>query len=150
MNISNSSYSFINDHIYCNYAEIQDYKDAVQSGREPIKYAKKVTGREAMSRYFVLGIKFLKVRRQPFIEIFGVEPELIFGEIFDRLYENDMLTLEGDEYKLTRKGRYYVNNVCKEFYVDSAKGAKQYIQFVPTLTSNQIDYYMDKFKKNLS
>jgi oxygen-independent coproporphyrinogen-3 oxidase len=57
-----------------------------------------------------------------------------------------MLVLERDEYVLTGQGRRYVNNVCKEFYVPEQRGKRQHIQFVPTITANQILYYAGRVK----
>jgi oxygen-independent coproporphyrinogen III oxidase len=143
----NSSYSFINNYIYCNYADLENYEKQVRLNNEPISFAKKVTTYELMSRYFVLGIKFFKVPRIPFIQIFGFEPEKIFGEIFEKLSKNDLLILKDDHYCLTESGLHYVNNICKEFYVEESKGVGQFIQFVPNLTSKQISFYSNKFNE---
>lgn len=137
----NSSYSFLNQHVYCNYADLPSYEQAVFAGKDPIVFAKKVTGLEAMSRYFVLGVKFFRVPRRAFITQFGMEPEQVFGEILTRLTAAGMLTRDGDDYVLTRSGRHYVNNVCKEFYVGANRGQRQHVQFVPTLTPEQILHY---------
>ena len=137
----NSSYSFINNHVYCNFADLPSYEGAVAAGRDPIAFAKEVNGLEAMSRYFVLGVKFFRVPRQPFISRFGQDPEHVFGEVLRRLIAAEMLARDGDDYVLTRRGRHYVNNVCKEFYVGANKGKRQHMQFVPTLTPDQILRY---------
>jgi oxygen-independent coproporphyrinogen-3 oxidase len=142
----NSSYSFINNHIYCNFADLENYQSYIQQNKEPISFAKKLTAKEIMSRYFVLGIKFFKVPRNPFIQNFGFTPEEIFGDILQKLSENNLLVLTNDIYCLTQKGLHYVNNICKEFYVEESKGAQQFIQFVPTLSTQQIDFYASKLK----
>lgn len=137
----NGSYSFINQHVYCNYADLPSYTEAVFAGRDPIACAKRVNGLEAMSRYFVLGVKFFRVPRRAFVEQFGMKPEQAFGEVIERLMDNGMLARDGDDYVLTRIGRHYVNNVCKEFYVGENRGQRQHVQFIPTLTPNQILRY---------
>ncbi len=137
----NSSYSFINEHIYCNHAELSSYEEAVFAGKDPIALAKKVTKLESMSRYFVLGLKFFRVSRIKFIEQFGLEPEKVFRKTLSGLVKTGMLTIEGDDYVLTRQGRHYVNNVAKEFFTGENRGKRQYAQFVPTLTPEQISYY---------
>jgi hypothetical protein len=53
-----------------------------------------------------------------------------------------MLTLESNEYVLTEAGRHYVNNVSKEFFTGENRGRRQYAQFVPNLSPEQIDYYV--------
>jgi oxygen-independent coproporphyrinogen-3 oxidase len=137
----NSSYSFIHDHIYCNHADLPSYEEAVFAGRNPIALARRVNGLEAMSRYFVLGVKFFRVPRGEFIRRFGMEPEQPFGDILSRLIKAGLLALEDDEYVLTRTGRHYVNNVSKEFYTGENRGRRQHILFVPTLTPEQVAHY---------
>jgi oxygen-independent coproporphyrinogen-3 oxidase len=140
----NSSYSFINDHVYCNQAVVSRYEEAVFAGEDPIALARPLTTLDAMARYFVLGVKFFNVPRGPFVERFGLEPEQVFGEILSELAEAGMLDVRDDAYALTRRGRHYVNNVAKRFYVGSSRGVTQYPQFVPTLTATQIERYADK------
>ena len=75
------------------------------AGRDPVSMAKRVTALEAMSRFFVLGLKFFRVSRGTFIGEFGMPPEDIFGDILGRLVERGLLILDGDDYVLTRTGR---------------------------------------------
>ena len=103
-----------------------------------------MTAHEEMSRYFVLGLKFFRVSRSGFTARFGLEPEAVFGDVLDRLVDGDMLVIEGDDYVLTVDGRHFVNNVAKEFYVGPSRGHRQHVQFVPTLTVNQIELYARK------
>ena len=49
-----------------------------------------------------------------------------------------MLERDDDDYVVTRAGRHYINNVCKEFYIGDSIGEGQHAEFVPTLTANQI------------
>jgi oxygen-independent coproporphyrinogen III oxidase len=137
----NSSYSFLSQHVYCNHADVATYTEAVLAGRDPIARAGRVSGLDAMARYFVLGVKFLRVPRAGFVQQFGMEPEQIFGQVLDRLLQEGMLVREDDDYVLTRRGRQYVANVSKEFYVGASRGRRQHAQFVPTLTAAQIERY---------
>lgn len=139
----NSAYSFINNHVYTNYADLTSYEEAVFRDKEPIALARKANELELMSRYFVLGVKFFRVQRKGFIQRFGLEPEQIFGDILLRLDQAGMLVRTDDEYVLTRKGRQYINNVCKEFYVGENRGQRQHLQFVANLTAEQVSYYAD-------
>ena len=140
----NSSYSYANGWIFTNHASVEEYEDAVEAGRDPIALAHRVSALEAMSRYFVLGVKFFRVPRAPFIDRFGLEPERIFGPELQQLCEEGLLTRDGDDYLLTRRGRHFVNNVCKHFYVGESRGRRQHAQFVPTLTPEQIGFYAEK------
>lgn len=146
----NSSYSFINEHVYCNLAPVAAYVEAVEAGRDPIALARPVSAMDAMARFFVLGLKFHRVSRTAFTESFGLEPEAVFGSVLAELDASDLLARDGDDYVLTARGDRYVNNVCKEFYVGSAQGASQVAQMVPTLTAEQIIRYADRRDRHLA
>lgn len=137
----NSAYSFINGFVYTNHALLGSYMEAIEDGRDPIALAQRVNDLEMMSRYFVLGIKFFRVSRARFIERFGLPPEQCFGSVLDELATAGLVSLEGDDYVLSRRGRQYVNNICKQFYVGATRGKRQHLQFVSNLTTEQIDYY---------
>jgi len=137
----NSSYSFINNHIYCNFADLDAYEEAVFAGKDPIALAAPVTALELMSRFFVLGLKFFRVSRREFAVQFGVEAEQIFGDVLARLMHDALIVADGDDYVLTSLGRKYVNNVVKEFFVGKNRGKRQYHQFVSNLTVEQIIKY---------
>lgn len=137
----NGAYSFADGHIYCNDALIPRYVEAVEAGRDPIAFSRRVSSVEEMSRYFVLGLKFFRVPRAPFQARFGRTPEEVFALPLDALTRDGMLRREDDDYVLTAAGRRYVNNVCKEFYDAGNQGRRQQVQFVPTLTPGQILAY---------
>lgn len=137
----NSAYSFIGGHIFTNHAAIEEYEAAVFAGRDPIALAHRLSAHEAMSRYFVLGLKFLRVERGPFVARFGLEPELLFGQVIRDLEEHGMWVREGDAWVVTPRGRQYINNMAKAFYIGESLGRRQFAQFVPTLTADQILRY---------
>jgi len=134
----NSAYSFSNGYIYCNYADLDDYEQAVFDGKDPIALATPVNALEMMSRFFVLGLKFFRVSRVHFETQFGIPAEQIFGDVLTKLYSEGLLIVDGTDYVLTAKGRRYVNNVVKEFFVGENCGKRQYHQFVSNLTVEQI------------
>jgi oxygen-independent coproporphyrinogen-3 oxidase len=140
----NSSYSFINGHTFCNYAALEDYERAVAEGRDPIAMAHRLTALDEMSRYFVLGVKFLRVSRAHFIARFGLEPEAVFGEVIEALEHAQMWRREDQDWVVTPKGRQYINNIAKAFYSGESLEARTFMQFVPTLTADQILRYARK------
>lgn len=134
----NSAYSFANGYVYCNHADLDDYEQAVFDGKDPIALATPVSSLEMMSRFFVLGVKFFRVSRVLFEKQFGLPAEQIFGDLLAKLYADGLLVVDGDDYVLTAKGRRYVNNVAKDFFVGENRGRRQYHQFVSNLTVEQI------------
>jgi oxygen-independent coproporphyrinogen-3 oxidase len=141
LGFGNGAYSFANGHVYCNDARLDAYLDLITEGRDPIAFSRKVSTLELMSRYFVLGLKFFDVPRTPFIRLYGMTPEEVFGAQLQSLQDSGHLLRAGDGYRLTASGRRYVNNVCKEFYIGDNIGRRQQVQFVPTLTATQILAY---------
>ncbi|MCH9680229.1 MAG: radical SAM family heme chaperone HemW [Deltaproteobacteria bacterium] len=146
----NSSYSFINGHIFCNEASIEAYEAAVAAGRDPIALAHRLTALEEMSRYFVLGVKFLSVSRSGFIERFGLEPEALFGTVIADLERAGMWVRQEDSWTVTPKGRQYINNIAKSFYTEDSIGRRNFAQFVPTITPDQILRYARPASGNAS
>jgi oxygen-independent coproporphyrinogen-3 oxidase len=137
----NGAYSYFDGAVYCNQADVPAYTELVANGKDPVVFAKTATALELMSRYFVLGLKFLSVPRQPFVERFGLEPERIFPDVLARLIGAGYLSDGDDAYSLTALGRKYVNNVVKEFFVGENRGERQHLQFVPTLTAETVLRY---------
>ena len=146
----NSSFSYFGGHVYTNHASLKTYEEAVFAGRDPIALAHRVDPREEMSRYFVLGLKMIRVARAPFRERFGFDAEEIFGDVLGALIEDGYLARDDDDYVLTRAGRLYVNNVCKEFYVGDSVGKGQHPEFVPTLTADQVLYFARQRDKRVA
>jgi len=138
LGFGNGAYSYANGHIYSNDAVLENYLALLADGKDPIAYSRRVSSLEEMSRYFVLGLKFFRVPRAPFVARFGLSPEDVFPEQLGDLKKAALVLRDGDDYVLTANGRRYVNNVCKEFYVGENRGHRQQVQFVPTLTPEQI------------
>jgi oxygen-independent coproporphyrinogen-3 oxidase len=137
----NGAYSFIEGSVYCNHADVDAYAALIAGGKDPVVFAKTATALELMSRYFVLGLKFLSVPRQPFVDRFGLEPERVFPDVLERLVQQGYLSARAEDYALTALGRKYVNNVIKEFFVGENRGQRQHLQFIPTLTPDTILRY---------
>ncbi|MEA2998635.1 MAG: hypothetical protein QOK17_468 [Sphingomonadales bacterium] len=139
----NSAYSFVDDQIFCNHAEVHAYARAVLGGDSPIALAARVTALESMARYFILGLKFFRVSRSAFVSLYGLEPEQLFGTVLQELEDQGLLVVDGEDYVLTALGRRYVNNVVKRFFVGTSRGRSQYPQFVSNLSVEQISRYAD-------
>lgn len=146
----NSSFSYVNDISYCNYSEVGEYVAATQRGVAPISHARRATALEAMSRQFVLGLKMRGVPRSVFIQKSGIEPESIFGPTIDRLMAKGLLARENDTYLLTPTGRYYVNNVCKEFYVGPNIGRSQHsVSYIPKISAKDVELVKRRAKSRM-
>lgn len=144
----NSAYSYINNHIYCNFADIGEYVTHIRNHQSAVAMSCQVSQRENMSRYFVLGLKFFKVSKLSFRQIFGISAKEVFGQTIEDLKNSGYLAEDEKSFLLTPEGVQYVNNVCKEFYTAENVGVSQYPQFVPNLTKNQIEHYARLISKS--
>ena len=136
--------SYINGVFYGNINPIHEYIDAVNAGDLPVAFGRKLTQRDKMSRYMVLGMKFLKIDKKNFQELFGVRVETVFSETLDKLESWGLIENGPYEIKVTRKGEKYISNVCKAFYSMTDWGVLQ-----PNgieLQSKQGDFY-EQFAK---
>jgi len=119
------AYSYINGWALYNIANLNSYIRYSLEGRPPILLAKKTTYLEDMSRYFVLGVRCLEVPFEEFKEKYGIDPQLLFGEIFKKLVELGLAEIRDNKLVLTTKGAIYVDNVAKMFYTENNKGIPQ-------------------------
>jgi len=119
------AHSFIGENIFYNIASLEYYFEWVEKERLPILFGKKMTKEEAMSRYFVLGVKCLSVDLQRFERIFGIEATELYGDIFNSLAGKGLIKVSETLLELTRKGLIYVDNISKSFYTQNNRGKPQ-------------------------
>ena len=141
----NGAFSFANNLSYCNFTRIEDYTKAIDEGRLPVSHARRATTLELMSRFFVLGLKMDGVRSSEFERLHGFRPEIVFGDTISKLRTKGLLQFVNDVYSLTDEGRFYVNNVCKEFYVLDNIGHSQHsFSFQPTISLSDVEHFRRK------
>jgi oxygen-independent coproporphyrinogen-3 oxidase len=120
------AFSFIRggeaSHIYCNLSDLDAYVGCVQGGRQPVEFGKRLTREEAMSRYMVLGVNFLRVPLAPFRERFGVDLVHVYGRQIEKLASWGLVEVSDAEMALTEKGKLYLANVSKTFFTDENRG----------------------------
>lgn len=104
-----------------NGLELPRYFDQLSKGRLPWVSATKATPDEAQRRYFVLGVKTLKVPLGPFAEQFGVSADSRFREEFDRLEAWGFVRLHDNCLELTELGKLFVDTISAEFFSPSER-----------------------------
>ena len=121
MALGNSSYGFLNDYVYFNEPDINEYMEKVGSGIIPIVSGVYVNAKEKMARALVLGLKLLYVDRADFATQFGFDIMDIFKNKIEHLVSQGLLELTDDYLKVTfPKGWYYMENISKEFYTEDS------------------------------
>jgi len=112
------AFEAVNDHTSCKIHDVNEYVKVLNEGKIPYLMGAKVTDRQRMSRFFVLGVKYLEVDLDDFKKQYNVDAHSIFGEQFKKLEHYKLIEFEGSKMKLTDKGWLYVDNVSKAFYTE--------------------------------
>jgi oxygen-independent coproporphyrinogen-3 oxidase len=135
----NSAFSFVDNFSYCNYTKIQDYSLAISNERLPISHIAKANVQDRMSRYFILGFKMGGVKISSFVNEFGISPFLIFKDVLASLVVRGLVDIDGDKIATTKEGKFYINNVCKEFYSGDNIGSSQHAHtFIAKISPSEI------------
>lgn len=120
-----SAHSFIGGYVFYNIASLKYYFEYIEKGQLPVLFGKRISIDEAMSRYFILGMKCISVNFRRFEEIFGTKAEKLYGTIFDDLKNKGLIKISQAQLRLTRKGLVYVDNISKSFYTPNNRGKPQ-------------------------
>jgi len=110
------AFAFIRGYIYCTIYDLQIHRAQVHTGHFPILAGKRLTLEDQMSRFMVLGIKCMAVKKQAFRDRFGVEIDAIFQEPLHRLTKQGLVEVDDTTIRVTRKGHFYIDNISKTFY----------------------------------
>jgi len=108
--------SYINGFFYANVHPVDEYIKQINDGKLPIHFGRKLSKRDEMSRFMVLGVKFLTVSKEAFRENFGVSVETVFQETLDKLKAWRLIKNTEKYIIITDKGQKYISNICKAFY----------------------------------
>lgn len=115
------AFSYLRGWHWCNIHNTKKYIEIVNSGRLPVMIGTKVSTREKMARFFVLGVKFLKVSKKDFEEIFGVSVDTIFKNEINILKQRGLIEEDEEWIYVTEKGKIYIDNISKTFYTPECK-----------------------------
>ncbi len=117
--------SFINGYLYTNASILEDYIGAVESGRLPIAFGRRLTRVDEMSRALVLGTKFFEVDKALFAQRFGVTLDDWFAPVLRQLSQWGLVENGSDAVRVTEKGKIFMSNVNKAFYAAEHRGVPQ-------------------------
>lgn len=111
-----SSHSSFNGSMYQNTSDMKEYVDMVTNGRLPISRSYKLLKRDEIIRYVVMSFKNLKIKRQDFINKFGVELTDVYGEQISDLTRKGLLRLDEDHLYLESEYYDFADDVARFFY----------------------------------
>jgi oxygen-independent coproporphyrinogen III oxidase len=112
-----SSFGHIGGVHYQNEHNLAPYISRAQAGDFPIYRAHEATPRELMIREFVLQMKLGTVSLGYFRGKFGTDPLDIFKEPLGNLLGRDLVTLSGDNIKLSRIALLQVDSLLPAFFL---------------------------------
>lgn len=103
---------------YSNVAPIKKYIETVMTGERPLLHEHEVTGDEKLEEQMFLGLrKSAGVTHEEFEKKFGQPMLSIYKEIIDQLREEQLIEIDSEGIRLTRKGRFIGNEVFQRFLV---------------------------------
>ncbi|MBT5706704.1 MAG: coproporphyrinogen III oxidase family protein [Verrucomicrobia bacterium] len=120
-----AAFGYVNGVHSQNEVSLSDYQTAVESGRIPAKRALALSHRDQLIREFVLQLKTGTVNTGYFSNRFNVSVERVLAEPLSRLTEQEYLTVEPPQIRLTREGLLRIDRLLPYFY-DSAYQSKRY------------------------
>ena len=117
-----SSFGHLRGVHYQNTSSWDTYLKALQRGSFPVDRAFRTCHRERLIRETILQLKLGHLDPAYFRGKFGVELTDEFGSAFEKLERESMVTLDGDEIRLTPQGLLQVDALLPEFYEPENRG----------------------------
>lgn len=113
-----AAHSYTNGVRYSNIDNIEKYVENYKRKKEEdnIIFHEKQNKESKMQEYMMLGLRKLQgVQIQSFKNKFGENPIFIFKKELEKLVNEDLLEIDGDNIRLTKKGLDFANLVWEEF-----------------------------------
>jgi oxygen-independent coproporphyrinogen-3 oxidase len=119
-----SSISNLSGVLYQNEHQFDPYVERVEAGELPVHRAHRATNDERFIREFVLQMKLGDVGLGYFAEKFGVDVAARYAEPLRRMETEQLLTLDGDRIRLSRRGLLIVDRLLPDFFLEEHRDAR--------------------------
>ena len=113
-----AAHSYTNNVRYSNIENLEEYIENYENDKleETFIFNEKLTHNMKVKEYMMLGLRKLKgVSIQEFKEKFAANPIYVFKNELEKLVNEDLLEIDGDYIRLTKKGLDLANLVWEEF-----------------------------------
>lgn len=111
-----AAHSYINGVRFANKADLRHYQAELAAGRAPVAEEERLTARDRLAEAMFLGLRLMEgIDLGQFAEMYGADPEVLFGESLAKLKKLELISLSGRRLRLTRKGLPLANEVFAEF-----------------------------------
>ena len=101
---------------YQNLDQLGDYTQSLEEGQLPLNRALTPTPHQLLIREMVLQMKEGQIRRETFLQKFGVDILEEFGDAFARQRDAGYLTFDDQQITLTRAGILQVDSLLPEYF----------------------------------
>lgn len=119
-----SSFSHLSGLHFQNLDGWGEYLATASDGRLPVGRAYATTERQRLTREMILQLKLGRISARDFRRKFGLDILQEFAEPFSRLAAREMLTVDGDEVRLTSKGLLRVDTLLPAFYAPEHRNSR--------------------------
>ncbi len=116
--IGAAAHSYTNNVRYSNVDTIEEYINNFENGNEVdnLIFHEKQNKESKMKEYMILGLRKIKgIQIQEFKNKFGENPIYLYRKELEKLVNEELVEIDGDEIKLTKKGLDFANLVWEEF-----------------------------------
>jgi len=110
------AHSFIKGKRYYNVDNLQDYINAINEGRSPVKSSEDIPEDKALSEAIFLGMRKTEgINLKIFQESYGKDVLTLYHNEIKAFREAELIEFNGSDMKLTRKGLLLSNEVFRRF-----------------------------------
>lgn len=113
-----AAHSYINNIRYSNKQDINKYIEFINNEKyNEVKQTNEIQTKESKaSEFMMLGLRLIDgVKIQEYKKQFGENPLYVYRQKIEKLVNDDLLEVDGDNIKLTNKGLDFANKVWQEF-----------------------------------
>jgi oxygen-independent coproporphyrinogen-3 oxidase len=114
--LGESSFGFAGGYLYQNCNPYRPYIKVVNDGEVPVACGHKLSKKEEMTGYMVMGMKLLGVSRSDFRARFGEDAVDIFPEELAYLEDQGVVTVNDEAINVTHHGCNYADSYLRVFY----------------------------------
>lgn len=111
-----AAFGYIGRYMYVNRGPLKEYYGSIEQQSYPVLIGSKADRMEEMCGAMAKGLRLFSVNREHFGNLFGCQPEDVFGEKIRGLQERGLLVSDERELRLSDEGVFWGNNVCREFF----------------------------------
>jgi len=116
---------YFGGHVWANVYPVKNYINSLEQGHFPGVMGVEVSFDELKHKYMVLGARALTIDKKIYKQIFKENISNKFHTEIRKLIKLGWLKEETNNYQITKKGLYYIDNISKTFYSSANKSEGQ-------------------------